>query len=107
MAQIDQYLTDMLDKGGSDLHLTIDQPPKIRMSGDIVVLNKTIVSAEIMEKLLHGICLESRWIKFLKDHDLDFAYEIPNRARFRCNFFFNHFGMGAVFSADSFENSDS
>jgi twitching motility protein PilT len=97
MAQIDKFLTEMLDKGGSDLHLSINQPPKIRVSGNIIALNDVPISAGEMEKLLHGICLESRWLKFLKNHDLDFAYEIPDLARFRCNLLYNHYGIAAVF----------
>ena len=83
MAVIDKYLTGMLDKGGSDLHLCINQPPKIRASGDLVALDDTPIRAKEMEELLREICIESRWDKFIKKHDLDFAHEIPGVARFR------------------------
>ncbi|MBU8902190.1 MAG: PilT/PilU family type 4a pilus ATPase [Victivallales bacterium] len=97
MAVIDKYLTDMLDQGGSDLHLCINQPAKIRASGDLVPISDTPIRAKEMEELLREICLESRWDNFLKKHDLDFAHEIPGIARFRSNYLYNHFGMAAVF----------
>ncbi|MDD5699019.1 MAG: PilT/PilU family type 4a pilus ATPase [Victivallaceae bacterium] len=97
MAVIDKYLTEMLDKGGSDLHLSISQPPKIRVSGDLQPLEHSAIDAPKMEALLHEICLESRWQRFLETHDLDFAHEIPGIARFRSNYLYNHFGMAAVF----------
>ncbi len=97
MAIIDKYLTAMLDKGGSDLHLSINQPPKIRVSGDLVALDDIPIRAKEMEELLHEICLESRWQKYMKTHDLDFAHEIPGVARFRSNYLYNHFGIAAVF----------
>ncbi|MFA6714655.1 MAG: PilT/PilU family type 4a pilus ATPase [Victivallaceae bacterium] len=97
MAVIDKFLTGMLDKGGSDLHLCINQPPKIRVSGDLVPLEDTPIRAKEMEELLSEICLESRWRRFMERHDLDFAHEIPGIARFRSNYLYNHFGMAAVF----------
>ena len=97
MAVIDKYLTDMLDKGGSDLHMCINQPPKIRTSGELVSLDEPPIRQKEMEELLREICLESRWNKFLKTHDLDFAHEIPGIARFRSNYLYNHFGIAAVF----------
>jgi hypothetical protein len=51
MAIIDKYLTSMLEKGGSDLHLAVDQPPKIRVSGDLVVLEDTVINGTDMEEL--------------------------------------------------------
>ncbi len=97
MPIIDKYLTDMLEKKGSDLHLSINQPVKYRVHGNIIPADDEIVTAEFMEKMLKEICLpESRWPTFLEEHDMDLAYEIPNLARFRCNFLYNYHGMGAV-----------
>lgn len=98
MALIDQYLIEMLGKGGSDLHLAIGSPVKYRVNGNIEIANdKTPVSADFMEEMMKEICLPaSRWDRFLTTHDLDFAHEIPGTARFRCNYLYNYHGMGAV-----------
>jgi twitching motility protein PilT len=50
-----------------------------------------------MERLLQEICPEHRWRHFLEHGDLDLAHEIDGLARFRGNFLYNHWGMGAVF----------
>lgn len=97
MAAIDALLRSMLEKGGSDLHLTVGLPPKARISGAIVPIGIKPIEASDMEALLHGICPEKRWVEFLERHDLDLAHEIPGLARFRANFLFNHWGMAAVF----------
>ena len=55
------------------------------------------LDAATVQRLLKEICPESRWNGFLERHDLDMAYEIPEVARFRCNYLFNHWGMAAVF----------
>ena len=94
---INGYLRQMLSMGGSDLHLSINFPAKARIHGNIVPLDDNIITPEFMEELMCEICLPAkRWTQFMKTHDLDFAHEIPGLARFRCNFFYNYHGMGAV-----------
>ncbi len=96
MAAIDSLLTAMLDQGGSDLHLTVGLPPKIRTSGALVPLADELVDSKTMESLLKEICPEKRWNEFLETKDLDLAHEIPGVARFRANYLYNHWGQAAV-----------
>ena len=97
MAVIDSLLRTMLEKGGSDLHLTVGLPPKSRISGNLIPLADTPVTAEYMVELLQGICPPARWAQYLEKKDLDLAHEIPGLARFRGNFLYNHWGQAAVF----------
>ncbi len=97
MATLDTYLRSMLEADGSDLHLSIGSPPKIRTSGRIVPLDADVLTAESMEHLLHEIVNETRWNKYLDELDLDIAYEIPGLARFRGSFLHNQWGQAAVF----------
>ena len=83
MAAIDQLLRTMLEKGGSDLHLTIGLPPKARISGSLVALEGPPLEASVMEGLLKELVPERRWNDFLQRKDLDLAHEIPGLARFR------------------------
>ncbi len=94
---INGYLRQMLADGGSDLHLSINFPPKARFHGNIMPLNDEILTPEYMAALMEEICLpKKRWELFMKNHDLDFAHEIPGFARFRCNYFYNYHGMACV-----------
>ena len=97
MAELDIYLKQMLLNDGSDLHLTIGLPPKIRVHGELESLNDTIIEAEEMKRILKEICIDTYWQRFKKNGDLDFAYEIEGIARFRCNYLKNYFGNAAVF----------
>jgi len=97
MAAIDALLKLMLEKGGSDLHLTVGLPPKSRISGSLVPIEDKMLDATTMESLLKEICPEKRWQDFLERHDLDLAHEIPGVARFRGNYLYNHWGQAAVF----------
>ncbi len=94
---INEYLREMLKKGGSDLHLSINMPVRYRVHGNIQNHDDTIVTPEFMQTMLKQICRPAwRWDAFLKNHDLDFAHEIPGLARFRCNYLYNYHGMAAV-----------
>ena len=97
MAAIDTLLRSMLEKGGSDLHLTVGLPPKTRASGSLIPLADKIIDAPTMESLLKEICPPKRWADFLDRKDLDLAHEIPGVARFRGNYLYNHWGQAAVF----------
>ncbi len=97
MAAIDALLKTMLERGGSDLHLTVGLPPKSRISGSLQPIGETPLDARTMEGLLKEICPEKRWLDFLERKDLDLAHEIPGVARFRGNYLCNHWGQAAVF----------
>jgi twitching motility protein PilT len=97
MAAIDSLLKAMLEKGGSDLHLTVGLPPKTRASGALQPLTDSPIDAKTMEALLKEICPAKRWEEFLERKDLDLAHEIPGLARFRGNYLYNHWGQAAVF----------
>jgi len=85
MAVIDQLLSRMLDRGGSDLHLTVGLPPKARISGSLTPIGDQALDSATMQKLLQEIVPERRWNDFLERKDLDLAHEIPGVARFRVN----------------------
>jgi len=97
MAKIDDYLTAMMELEGSDLHLCIGLAPKIRIHGRLEELDEPPLDEQDMERILKEIAPPEKWEHFLSNRDMDFAYEIRDVARFRSNFFFNHFGMGGIF----------
>ncbi|PXA04653.1 type IV pili twitching motility protein PilT [Coraliomargarita sinensis] len=96
MAQIDKYLEYMLKSDGSDLHLAVGSPPRVRIAGSITELDEAPLTEESIEALLKEICSEDRWEHFLEHQDLDLAYELGTGDRFRCNYFYNHWGIAAV-----------
>ena len=97
MAKIDALFQTMMSQNGSDLHLSEGQPPKIRAHGRMTRLDMPVLSSEVMTGYLQEICSPERWKHFHDNRDLDFAYSMGDIARFRCNFFWQTRGMGAVF----------
>jgi twitching motility protein PilT len=97
MAYLDQFLKVILDQGGSDLHISEGQPPKMRKHGDVVPICTEPVSHDQAASLLTEVCGLRNWEIFQERGDLDFAYEMDSASRFRCNFLKQANGYGAVF----------
>lgn len=97
MARIDRLFHELVNRKGSDLHLTSGQPPRIRLDGSMQSLPEDPIDRDGMVALLREIAPESCWTEFTETRDTDFAYEIPGLARFRANFFRDLHGPGAVF----------
>ncbi|HOW56839.1 MAG TPA: type IV pilus twitching motility protein PilT [Smithellaceae bacterium] len=97
MAKIDAFFQLLHDQGGSDLHLIAGQQPAIRIRGDIERIKYDVLTNEVLKLLLYEITPEHKIKQFEETGDIDFAYEIPNLARYRANFFQQKYGMGAVF----------
>ncbi len=97
MAQIDQFLKVLAERGGSDLHLTTGAPPIMRLNGRLQPYKFRELTGTDMEKLVYEIMEEEWRSTFLETMDFDFAYEIEGVARFRVNVFWQRKGLGAVF----------
>jgi len=97
MAQIDAFFKLMNDEGASDLHLAAGNQPLLRVRGEMVRVRFKELDNETLKTMLYEICPEDRIKIFEESGDLDFGYEIPGLARYRCNFFQQKYGMGAVF----------
>ena len=97
MAQIDAFFKLMHDEGASDLHMVAGQQPILRIRGDMERVKFKIMANEDLKKMLYEICPEEKIKHFEESGDVDFGYEIPGLARYRCNFFQQKYGIGAVF----------
>ncbi len=97
MAYIDDFFKVLIDCGASDLHLAEGQPPKIRRHGDIVPIREEPLTKEEISFMLSEICSPQRWQRFEEAGDLDFAYQMDEENRFRCNYLKQAHGYGAVF----------
>ena len=98
MPKLDKYLIRIKEIDGSDLHLCTGLPPKIRVHGQLEpIAGEPPIDAATMASLMEEICPADKWQHYLENKDLDYAYEIRGVARYRSNFMYNYFGMGAVF----------
>lgn len=88
----------MLERGGSDLHITVGSPPGIRQRGELVqVENMRPVTPRDAQEMILGLLSEEQRRRFETELELDFAYSIPGVSRFRANVFQQRNSLGAVF----------
>ncbi len=98
-AAIDRLFFAMCQIGASDLHLCVGSPALVRKDGRIQRIdpNMPALTDDYLYRLLDPIMPAANRQEFAERHDTDFAYEIPNLARFRANVFADRKGRGAVF----------
>lgn len=97
MPYLDQFLEVIVQNGGSDLHIGVGQPPKMRRHGDVGPIREQPVTQEEAAGMLSEVCGPHNWEIFEERGDLDFAYEMDAASRFRCNYLKQTNGYGAVF----------
>jgi twitching motility protein PilT len=98
MAWIDNLFKMMTDKKASDLHMTSDHVPMVRESGDMIALEGVPkLSKDQVRQILMEIAPDRAKKQFEETWDADFAYALEGCGRFRCNYFMDRYGPGAVF----------
>ena len=97
MAKIDAFFKLMNEQGASDLHLIAGSQPILRVDGDLERVKFKEFENDDLKSMLYEICPEHKIKVFEETGDIDFGYEIANLARYRCNFFQQKYGVGAVF----------
>ena len=97
MAKIDAFFKLMHDQGASDLHLISGSQPILRVHGDMERVKYKALENDELKVMLYEIAPENKIKVFEETGDVDFAYEIPNLARYRANYFQQKWGVGAVF----------
>ncbi len=97
MAKIDAFFKLMNDQGASDLHLIAGSQPILRVHGDMERVKYKALENDELKAMLYEIAPENKIKIFEETGDVDFAYEIPNLARYRANYFQQKWGVGAVF----------
>jgi twitching motility protein PilT len=97
MAYIDQFFDVLIQAKASDLHIGEGEPPKIRIHGEITPIREEPITNEEAAFMMSEICGPKGWAIFEERGDFDFAYEMNEESRFRCNFLKQTGGYGAVF----------
>jgi twitching motility protein PilT len=99
MAVIDTYLSEILERRGSDLHFIAGDPPRIRQYGELQALRPEKLEPTLVRDALYEIMPKNAVERFESKDGADFAYTLPERGRFRVNVLRHLSGMGAVFRA--------
>jgi len=87
----------MVDNKASDLHLSGDNPPIVRIDGDLQRIKTDILTGDQIRALLFSVMSEDKRTAYERDLEIDFAISFGQDTRFRVNAFTNRAGSAAVF----------
>jgi twitching motility protein PilT len=99
-----ELLDVVLDRGASDLHLTVGAPPTIRLHGDLERLTEyPIMTPRALQGMIYAILPQKMRERLEQELELDMSYALPGRARFRVNVYFQRDSLGAAFRLIPYE----
>ncbi len=85
------------NQSGSDFHLSVGQPPIVRLASELLRVNAPPFTPEETESMIREVLTEQQWSLLQQHFQLDFSYYIPNAGRYRANVFYDHRGYHGVF----------
>ncbi len=91
-----KLLTVMARAGGSDLFISKDFPPSIKVQGKMQPLASQKLTADITRELAHSIMTERQRGEFARELECNFSLALPEVARFRVNVFMQQLNVGMV-----------
>ena len=80
--RIDRFLHLMLERGASDLHLSVGRPPMFRLSGEVDPIRYRTLSQPDFEAMIKPIVTPELWAEYETTGDIDFAYQLGEESRF-------------------------
>ncbi|MHC4778557.1 MAG: type IV pilus twitching motility protein PilT [Planctomycetota bacterium] len=103
MVTLEEMLQILVQRNGSDLHITAGSPPKIRIDGRLVNTEHDVLSPEMSQKIVYSVLDSNQIARFEKDLELDMSFGIEGLGRFRTNVFQQRGAVGAVFRIIPYE----
>ena len=103
MASMEELLTFMVQRGGSDLHISVGATPKIRVDGKLYNTEHDILEPEVTKKLVYSVLTADQIALFEKNKELDFSFGVARLGRFRTNAFLQRGTIAAVLRLIPFE----
>jgi twitching motility protein PilT len=94
---LDDLLAAVVELDGSDLHLTVGVPPTVRVRGEMCAVDGyAALEPRPLQQAIYGVLTERQRKVLEETRELDLAYTLPGRARFRVNVFWQRESLGAV-----------
>ena len=97
MVNLHQLLKELVERGGSDLHITTNSPPQIRIDGQLKPMELPSLSAVETRQLCYSVLTEAQKHKFEEENELDLSFGVKGLSRFRGNVFVQRGAVAGVF----------
>lgn len=92
-----QLLAFTMQNNASDLHLSSNSPPIVRVHGDLKRIHQDVLTSDQIRVMLYSVMTEEQRAVYEKDMEIDLAIALGEKARFRVNAFTTRTGAAAVF----------
>jgi twitching motility protein PilT len=92
-----QLLKTLVDQGGTDLHITTNSPPQIRIDGRLVPLQLPPLNAAETKQIVYSVLTDNQKHRFEENLELDFSFGVKGLSRFRANVFNQRGAVAAAF----------
>lgn len=92
-----QLLRFAAERGASDLHISAGESPMLRMHGDLLRIDVPALSPDEAHRVILEVMNDNQRRVFQEHLEVDFAYALDEKLRFRVNAFVHNRGEGAVF----------
>jgi twitching motility protein PilT len=95
--QLNNLLTTTAKQSASDLHLAVGRKPTLRIDGVLVPLEKeSVMTPEAAEGIMSQMLTPEQKAKLMTQRQVDFAYSLEDKARFRVNVYFQRGYLAAA-----------
>ncbi len=98
-----QLLKIMVDEGGTDLHITTNSAPVIRVHGKLKRVEHPMLTPAETKQIIYSILNDNQKYKFEESWELDFSFGIKGIARFRANIFMQRGAVAGAFRRIPYE----
>src|SRR5712691_5499066 len=96
-ANMADLLQILVERGGSDLHITTGTHPQIRVAGKLMSLTQfEQLAPQDTQRLAYSVLNEGQKQKFEEENELDLSFGIQGLARFRCNVYRQRGAVGCA-----------
>jgi twitching motility protein PilT len=93
---IEELLQLMVQRSGSDLHVTAGAPPKVRIHGKLVSTEHEMLTPDMTQKIIYSFLTSDQIARFERELELDLSFGVDGLGRFRVNVFQQRGAVGAV-----------
>ncbi|MCB1042120.1 MAG: type IV pilus twitching motility protein PilT [Acidobacteria bacterium] len=94
---LSQLLKTMVEQGGSDLHITTNSPPQIRVDGRLIPLKLPPLTPSETKQLCYSVLTDAQKHRLEEDLEIDFSFGVKGLSRFRANVYNQRGAIGGAF----------
>src|SRR5512136_2578315 len=103
MANLHDMLKELIERGGSDLHITTNSPPQIRIDGKLIALEMPHLNPVETKQLCYSVLTDTQKHRFEEENELDLSFGVKGLSRFRGNIFIQRGAVAGVFRTIPFK----